>query len=93
MRKWIKEHRQDPKVKAWLKKHPPPPEWEGSRMEYAYTEMPQVSSVLIVGGIAAAGTLLAYLLWRRQAPPAPTLALPEIRGTPLQRVARQRYGG
>ena len=37
---WCKHYENDPRVLAWLEKNPPPKEWQGSRLEYAYTEMP-----------------------------------------------------
>jgi hypothetical protein len=37
---WIVQHLDNPRVLRWLVRNPPPPEWEGSHMEYAYTEMP-----------------------------------------------------
>ena len=40
MQAWCKRNRYHPAVLAWLEKHPPPPEWQGTRLEWAYTEMP-----------------------------------------------------
>lgn len=40
MRGWIERHRDDPAVAAWLKKNPPPAQWQGTPMEWAFTEMP-----------------------------------------------------
>lgn len=40
MRDWILEHKADPDVKQWLRDNPPPRGWLGTKMEYAYTEMP-----------------------------------------------------
>lgn len=47
---WVSKHRRDPRVTRWLTKHPPPAEWEGSAIEYAYLEMPDLNSV--VGRVA-----------------------------------------
>jgi len=41
MKKWIKENRRSKEVIEWLSNNPPPEEWTGTRMEWAYTEMPQ----------------------------------------------------
>lgn len=41
MRDWIKANRKDPVVKDWLEKHPPPKRWHGTRLEWAFTEMPE----------------------------------------------------
>ena len=40
MQAWIKMHKNNRKVKAWLKKNRPPEIWKGTDLEYAYTEMP-----------------------------------------------------
>ena len=37
---WCKAHARSRKVRAWLARNPPPKEWRGSPMEWAYTEMP-----------------------------------------------------
>ena len=37
---WIRKHRTDPAVRAWLEKHPPPAEWTGTPLEWAYEERP-----------------------------------------------------
>lgn len=40
MQDWCKRNRYHPLVIAWLEKFPPPAEWKGTRLEWAYTEMP-----------------------------------------------------
>lgn len=40
MRLWCKRNYNDPAVRKWVEENPPPKEWEGSRIEWAYTEMP-----------------------------------------------------
>lgn len=40
MQAWIDENRHNINVKNWLKKNPPPEIWKGTKLEYAYTEMP-----------------------------------------------------
>ena len=47
-------------MRVWLAENEPPSEWEGSRMEYAYTEMPDPMK-----GVGLAGALLfgAGLWW------------------------------
>lgn len=47
MRDWCERYKYDGRVLAWLAKFPPPPEWKGTALEYAYTEMP-----FLLGGIA-----------------------------------------
>lgn len=37
---WIAKYGQRPEVQAWLKKNPPPANWQESPEAYAYTEMP-----------------------------------------------------
>ena len=39
MGEWIVRHIDNPKVRDWLVKNPPPAKWQGSDMEYAFTEM------------------------------------------------------
>lgn len=39
-REWIRRHRDDPDVKAWLEANPPPKGWRGTRLEWAWAEMP-----------------------------------------------------
>lgn len=40
MQAWIKAHRKDMRVLRWLRDNPPPAEWKGTAMEYAFSEMP-----------------------------------------------------
>ena len=51
MKRWCDENAKNPKVRAWLKDHPPPKEWTGSRLEWAFTEMASVD--VVVDGIAS----------------------------------------
>ena len=37
---WVTRNYENDKVRRWLTDNPPPPEWTGSAMEYAFTEMP-----------------------------------------------------
>ena len=37
--RWIKKHGEKKSVKEWLEAHPPPPEFEGSPLDYAFAEM------------------------------------------------------
>ncbi len=38
--RWIVRHKHNRGLKAWLRENPPPKEWTGSRLQWAYTEMP-----------------------------------------------------
>lgn len=38
-RAWCKRNFGNPLVRAWIAANPPPKEWQGSRLEWAYTEM------------------------------------------------------
>lgn len=73
MRTWVREHRQDPKVRAWLKANPPPADWDGSALEWAYTERPDVSAGSIVGVLVGGAALLGLgklaLDWLAPQPP------------------------
>ena len=40
MNKWIATFERHPEVVTWLRKNPPPPDWHGTPMQWAYTEMP-----------------------------------------------------
>lgn len=40
MKNWCNKYKNNPGVKKWLKKNPPPKIWKGTKIEYAYTEMP-----------------------------------------------------
>lgn len=40
MQAWCARHQDDPMVRWWLGRNPPPTEWQGTPMEWAYTEMP-----------------------------------------------------
>lgn len=40
VRAWVAAHRKDTRVLRWLKDNPPPADWKGTAMEYAFTEMP-----------------------------------------------------
>jgi len=40
MERWIEANRHDPDVLSWLERNPPPSGWSGTRMEWAWTEMP-----------------------------------------------------
>lgn len=42
MRKWCQINGKKPEVKLWLKNHPVPEDWQGTALEYAYTEMPAI---------------------------------------------------
>lgn len=37
---WAKRHGRHPAVVRWLQDNPPPEAWEGSRLGWAYFEMP-----------------------------------------------------
>ena len=39
MAAWVRQYGHHPSVKNWLKKNPPPPNWQGTPEEWAYTEM------------------------------------------------------
>ena len=69
-RRWIKQHRSDPAVRAWLRDHPPPAEWEGSPMQWAFTERPDASRVLPALAVAA-GLFGVVWLVNRIAPASP----------------------
>jgi len=38
MVRWCDRNAKNPKVLRWLKRRPPPPAWEGTPTEWAYTE-------------------------------------------------------
>lgn len=40
MRRWCRANSHNPKVLAWIEKNPPPKDWKGSKLQWAYTEMP-----------------------------------------------------
>lgn len=40
MADWCKRNANNPRVLEWLKRNPPPKDWRGSVLEWAYTEMP-----------------------------------------------------
>jgi len=40
MRQWVAAFRHNSQVAAWLKNNPPPAGWQGTALEWAYTEMP-----------------------------------------------------
>ena len=41
MLRWFEANlRDDPEVKAWLEANPPPPDWKGTTMEWAWMKMP-----------------------------------------------------
>lgn len=42
MRNWIREYQNNPGVIRWLSENPPPAEWQGTPMEWAFEEMPFV---------------------------------------------------
>ena len=46
MEDWIRKYRRDPRVVKWIARHPPPVEWEGRAIEYAYLEMPDPDSLI-----------------------------------------------
>lgn len=37
---WCEKYKDNASVKRWLATDPPPAKWEGSALEWAYTEMP-----------------------------------------------------
>jgi hypothetical protein len=39
MRTWCETFENDSKVKAWIEKNPPPPDWKGTPIQWAFTEM------------------------------------------------------
>lgn len=39
-RAWCERYGKLPAVQKWLRENPPPAEWRGSPVEYAYLEMP-----------------------------------------------------
>lgn len=41
-RAWCAAHKDDAGVSTWLDANPPPKAWRGSRLEWAYLEMPQL---------------------------------------------------
>jgi hypothetical protein len=89
-RRWINEHHRDPQVKAWLRDHPPPPEWEGSPLQWAYTEMPQPTTGMIVGlGLIGVAGLAWWLFSRKQ---RRLLIAGATQGQQLTRVPRCREG-
>jgi hypothetical protein len=64
-RDWIKQHRRDPAVRSWLRDHPPPDEWRGTPMQWAFTERPEPSRVLpvVLAGLALFGITRLVNLW------------------------------
>jgi hypothetical protein len=40
MREWIATWKDDPIVRQWIRDNPPPASWQGTPIEWAYTEMP-----------------------------------------------------
>lgn len=40
MTEWCQRHANNKGLRAWLATNPPPPEWEGTDVQWAYTEMP-----------------------------------------------------
>ena len=68
MQSWIGEHRGDQSVRVWLAENEPPPEWEGSRMEYAYTEMPRGS---VLRAVLMGGLVIGLALFANRPAPAP----------------------
>lgn len=51
-RDWIRKHKNDQKVKAWIRSNPPPAEWRGSKLSYAYLNMLLYSKVAFMAGLA-----------------------------------------
>jgi hypothetical protein len=90
---WVKKHKEDPDVLLWLSKNKPPESWEGSAVEYAYTEMPQGDAkTWVVVGLGLFG-LVAGAVWLMNRPrPMPPLVAGPGMTNPLVRVPRQRYG-
>lgn len=91
-RRWINEHRGDPKVREWIRDHPPPPEWEGSAMQWAYTEMPQGGKMTaVVIGVGLLG-LTGLAMWLINRPKRQPLVAGPPQAAPLTRVPRCREG-
>lgn len=40
LKSWIEKYENDPRVKKWLSENPPPKNWKGDAILYAFTEMP-----------------------------------------------------
>lgn len=40
MKWWTAVYARHPSVVKWLRENPPPVKWQGTPMEWAYTEMP-----------------------------------------------------
>jgi hypothetical protein len=40
LRSWKRKHRKSQRVQAWLRRNRPPRSWQGTPLEWAYTQMP-----------------------------------------------------
>ena len=92
LKAWVRENRRNPDVRSWAASNPPPDDWEGTELEWAYTAMPNPEKVrtLLWASAFVGAAALGWWLWRRRTAPLPTLVPGASSGPALQRVARCR---
>lgn len=77
-KEWAQENRNDPAVKAWIRENPPHKHWVGTKLEWAYLNMPDRGKIGTAGlmalGLAALGAGVAALRFVTRS------KVPDIRG-------------
>lgn len=56
---WCRKNRRNPAVRQWLADNPPPPDWQGSKLQWAFTEGPfggrNLVIILAISALISAG--------------------------------------